>query len=53
MILSTLTALWLIATGPAHVPVMDAPQFACITAAGAAGCDECRPCQLPVYRAGA
>lgn len=33
MILSTLTALWLIATGPAHVPVMDAPQFACITAA--------------------
>ena len=23
MILSTLTALWLIATGPAHVPVMD------------------------------
>lgn len=33
MIFSTLTALWLIATGPAHVPVMDAPQFACITAA--------------------
>lgn len=33
MILSTLTALWLIATGPAHVPVMAAPQYACITAA--------------------
>lgn len=33
MILATLTALWLITTGPAHVPVADVPQYACITAA--------------------